>query len=157
MSSLATRVEPYQGFWADDTALNAVRMHCSDAAGQQTTAQPIESDPGIRGDWSGFERCPSGQHVVAIKVAVEPYQGIGDDIAADGVMALCSDGATELYNNNSLGFGGWSDWVRCPAGSAVCGFRIKIEQALAVDKTAMNDMQADCCSLQQTQAVSRIS
>jgi hypothetical protein len=147
-NSLATRVQPHQGFFVDDSGLNAVRMQCGNAAITQQQQDTIESHPGNRGVWSSFASCPAGLYTVGLQQQVEPKQGYGaDDTAANGLKALCSDGKTELYNNNSIGFGAWSAWVTCPAGSAVCGFRVKVEQGRAIDNTGMNDIQAECCKL----------
>lgn len=149
--SLSTRVQPYQGFFGDDSGLNAVRMQCSSSSSSAANVQQqqgvIESNPGNRGIWSGFASCPAGQYIIGLQQQVEPKQGYAqDDTAANGLKALCSDDKT-LDNNNSLGFGAWSEMVKCPAGSAVCGFRIKVEQGGAIDNTGMNDIQAECCKL----------
>jgi hypothetical protein len=153
-NSLSTRVQPYQGIFRDDSGLNAVRMQCSTAAAalqqqqQQQQQGVIESDPGNRGIWSSFASCPAGQFIIGLQQQVETKQGYTqDDTAANGLKALCSDGKTEVNNNNSLGFGAWSAWVKCPAGSAVCGFRVKVEQGMALDNTGMNDIQAECCKV----------
>jgi hypothetical protein len=108
----------------------------------------IESHPGNRGVWSGYASCPAGQYIIGIQQQVEIKQGYtADDTAANGLRALCSDGVTELDNKNGLGFGAWSGRVKCPSGSAVCGFRVKVEQGGALDNTGLNDIQAECCKL----------
>jgi hypothetical protein len=127
-------------------------MQCSGVAAnsqqQQQQQVPIESHPGNRGVWSGYASCPQGQYIIGIQQLVEVKQGYtADDTAANGLKALCSDGVAELDNNNGLGFGAWSAWVKCPVGSAVCGFRVKVEQGMALDNTGMNDIQAECCKM----------
>ena len=123
-------------------------MTCTDKQGM-IQATDLKPHDGWRGDWSTYSDCPGGQYITAFRLQVEEPQGaFRDDTAANTLEARCSDGVTVITHNNSLGFGTWSDWVSCPAGSAVCAFKIKIEQQGAVDNTAMNDIEMACCSLE---------
>jgi hypothetical protein len=36
--------------------------------------------------------------------------------------------------------------VSCPAGSAVCAFKVKTEGSGKADDTAMNDIEVACCT-----------
>ncbi len=53
-------------------------------------------------------------------------QGSGDDAAASDANFRCSDGG-ELTDMGGIGWGSFTDWQVCPAGSAVCGIRVQLE------------------------------
>lgn len=145
MNGFSARVQSAQGFWYDDTALNAVRATCSNEVGTQTAAGLIPSGGGGQtGSWQGYSTCPPGRHITAMRLQVEGSQGPADDTAANTLKVRCSDGTTEL-SHSSPGWGGWSGWVSCPVGTAVCAFKVKIEQPGAADPTALNDIELACC------------
>ncbi|KAF6254610.1 vitelline membrane outer layer protein I [Scenedesmus sp. NREL 46B-D3] len=147
MSGFSARVQSYQGIWKDDTSLNAVRASCSSRGGTQiaTGLIPGGNGAGNFGDWSPYSTCPAGKHVIAIAMQVEGWQRTADDTAANTFLGLCSDYSTVL-SHASPNFGSWSSWVYCPANTAVCAFKVRVEQASAADCTSLNDIEVACCA-----------
>lgn len=144
VTGLKTRVEPNQGS-GDDTGLNAVSLQCKNPAGS-ITATEILSYAGLWGTWSALSSCPGSTFAVAVALRVLPDQGSGDDIAADAVALTCSDNTTVLGTPNALGLGAWGPTARCPAGTAICGYKIRFAP-YGGDDTAMTDIVAYCCNL----------
>lgn len=87
-----TRVEKSQGGGRneDDTAMNTVRLICSDSA--QTS---ITSYQGQWGDWGTKAFCPEGKYICGFKTRVEKDLGGGklnkgnDDTALNGIEMYC--------------------------------------------------------------------
>jgi hypothetical protein len=82
------------------------------------------------------------------KLKIEGNQGSGDDTGANDVKFLCSNGA-EIAASNGGGWGSWGSYTSCPAGTAVCGLSIRLEdkQGSNGDDTAMNGLELHCCSM----------
>lgn len=134
--------------WLSCVSLPAVQTTCSNRRGT-TTATDVKPHDGWRGSWSTYATCPAGYHITALRLQVQAPQGVWrDDTAANTLQARCSDGrSTVLTHDNSNDIGEWSEWVTCPSGSAICAIKIKVEQQGAADDTALNDIEAGCCTL----------
>jgi vitelline membrane outer layer protein I (VOMI) len=146
--------EPSQGGGVrrgDDTALNSVALACYNRFNGIFQGY-ITSDSGPWGLWTDPAFCPgTNAPIVAAEMQVEPNQGGGnsnDDTAANDVRAWCADG-TFLDPPAYTGWGTWRGQVACPAGTAVCGMRTRVEanQGGGIsDDTALNGLSLICCT-----------
>ncbi|XP_069500317.1 vitelline membrane outer layer protein 1 homolog [Ambystoma mexicanum] len=135
------KVQRRQGKLKDDTALNGIRLHCS----QEDSArkiQDVESESGRLGSWTTPVWCPRG-FLVAFSLRVESPQGpLGDDTAANNIKFKCSEGHEVEGLGQSWGlYSSWSD--RCSV--AICGLETRLESERKTDNTGLNDVRFYCC------------
>lgn len=144
VTGMKTRTQPDQGPTGDNTGLQAISMACSTATGVSTG--DIRPHPGLLGNWSGPTACPAGHRVNAFMLRTKPAGG--DDIAAAAIRLKCTDESTILDTPGSLVLGTWpSAWTSCPAGSALCGFKVLFEPDQGSgDDTALNSVTGICCT-----------
>ena len=116
----------------DDTALNAIRLTCSDGV-------VLQSAEGWWGDWLNYTE--SENKIVGVSLRSERSQGDGDDTATNGVKFKDVNGKYYFPGN-----GYWGDWVfaACPNGSSVIGFRTQVEPRIDGDDTALNRVEFIC-------------
>ena len=139
-------VEPSCGDICDDTALNSVRIFCSELSGQEVGS--VTSKKGNFGGWNNPLRCgESGSFITGVQFkservslcfSAEPgviviaslcqetvrMRGDSrhlDETAGNNVNMACSHGS--VLAGNGENFGTWSNFEMCPEGSAVCGIR----------------------------------
>jgi hypothetical protein len=147
-SGFALKVEPDQGPGVrrgDDTALNAVRLYCSDSNGM--IIDVIQSNEGDWGNWTEPEFCNTGNYLRGFRLRVEPPQGGGDndDTAANDVEFVCDNG-TSLRVSMPLGrWGIFGDFAYCLNGASIDGIRSNVEpHVVDGDDTALNDIRLRC-------------
>jgi len=122
----------------DDTALNAIKLTCSDG-------NTITSDQGPWGTWRDVQTCHSKRFIDQVQFRQEERQGNGDDTAANGVRFRCNDGSGYDYTPGDGYWGTWSAWGICPPGSAVFGIQTKVEhQQGDGDDSALNGVRFFC-------------
>ncbi|XP_060556068.1 vitelline membrane outer layer protein 1-like [Ruditapes philippinarum] len=143
-------------FAGDDTALNAIKLICTDKSGHPT-GNGITSGQGSFGDWGKTETCNQPYHsanfLTAFTLQVEKPQGGGDDTSANFVKFYCRDLAGErnetvLYRPPGTGhWGTYGEWSEsCANGTAICGLTTKIESVQnSGDDTSLNDVVFYCC------------
>jgi hypothetical protein len=130
----------------DDTALNGIRLKCGTRVRDQVIKE-ITSSTGPWGGWEDAGLCYQG-YVIGAKLRIEPWQGGGDDTGAVDAEFLCSDRLETLTGTTHHPWGGWTEFQICPAGSAICGLKTKVEANQAGgDDTALNDAVFYCCTL----------
>lgn len=138
---------------SDDTALNAIRLRCGQdgvPVGEATSGQ------GAWGSWHSVtgESCEVGEYLIGAKMMIEPKQGSGDDTAANNVAFICTKGQ-QILVNHAAQFADWSKLQVCPADTAICGLRTRVEapqddlsdlfNPIIGDDTALNDVKFICC------------
>ncbi|XP_034270900.1 vitelline membrane outer layer protein 1-like [Pantherophis guttatus] len=132
------KVQPSQGLGADDSALNGIRLHCSDG-------KEIESTTGDAGDWGKVVKCSSG-NLMSFALRVEKYLGAADDTAANNIKFTCQD--QKVLKTSSTTWGKYGEWSESCKTGALCGIKTKVEPSSTSkfkDNTGLNDVQFVCC------------
>jgi len=147
VNKMQLKIEPIQGgdkFLGprnDDTALNAIKLWCSNG-------KIITSTQGGWGHWQESKRCRTAHHIKGAKLRSEKHQKGGDDTTANGLKFDCTDGST-----HSPGDGFWGDWSlaeSCPHGSAVYGIQTRVEAGCGkCDDTALNSVKFFCAKVKE--------
>ncbi|XP_078524506.1 vitelline membrane outer layer protein 1 homolog [Lissotriton helveticus] len=135
------KVQKPQGKLRDDTALNGIRLHCSQDSSAKKI-QDVQSGAGRLGSWTTPVWCPRG-FLTAFSLRVESSQGIGDDTAANNIKFRCTEGHVVEGQGLSWGnYGPWSD--NC--SKAICGLETQMESERGLsDDTGLNDVRFYCC------------
>jgi hypothetical protein len=129
---------------ADDSALNGVALDCYNKSDWAYRGY-VQSQVGGFGGWTAAQYCAI-QPVVGGEMKIESPQGSGDDTAANRLDAMCADGQW-LEPQAYTSWGTWRGFVGCPAGTAVCGVKTRVELAGA-DDPSLNGGQCACCTFQ---------
>jgi hypothetical protein len=105
----------------------------------------ITSSEGAWGGWSERKDCGDRKSYIAgARLRIEPPLGAGDDTGGVAIELWCSNGVK--LSNGSHGWGAWKDWSYCPADTAICGIKTKVEASQGGgDDTALNDVELQCC------------
>ena len=150
---VAAKSQAAQGGSSDDTALNGVRLSCSDLRTGAFTGT-ITSKTGGWGSWSASKtvqpNITGNPFVNGIMRMESPRGGTSDDTAANAIKLGMFLGGDEIQ---PAGQRGWGDWElfsdRCPIGTAICGIQTKVEAVqggLFPDNTALNGVAIACCN-----------
>jgi len=142
---LSHKSEPSQG-GGDDTALNGIALNCNN----RVTGAFTGSATSATGPWGSFlavAMCPNTNAPLTFgNLQLEASQGIGDDTSANRISGTCKDG-TQINPISNTAWGTWRGWVGCPAGTAVCGIRTRVEGSKGLDDdTALNGVELQCCA-----------
>lgn len=128
--AIQLRIESPDG---DDTALNAIRLTCSDGT-------VLVSNEGPWGSWR--TKVWSNNYIIGVKLRTERGQGGGDDTAANGLRFVDCNG--KWYYPGDGYWGDWSNTVYCPKGTVIRGFVTKNEAPISGDDTALNQVIFYC-------------
>ncbi len=141
--------EPNQGVAGDDTALNGIRLNCNDRNTGAWTAN-VTSSTAAWGSWLGVAMCPQNSIESPLtqgNVQLESSQGVLDDTAANRMAGSCRLGGANVQPASNTTWGTWRGWAACPAGTAVCGIRTRVEASQGIDDdTALNGVKLECCA-----------
>ncbi|XP_058271869.1 vitelline membrane outer layer protein 1-like [Hemibagrus wyckioides] len=145
-TGFSLKVEPRQGTFRDDTALNAIALHCSKPKGLNSivgSSTTIKSTEGSWGSWSQPFWCSRGV-LKSFQLRVEKKQGLGDDTAANNIRFQCS--TDQVLEGNGMSWGSWGSWSPLCGGTGICGIQTKVEAPQGKkDDTSLNDVRFDCC------------
>jgi hypothetical protein len=141
-SGYRMRVETPQGK-GDDTALNGIWFDCQ--KWERTKLNELLVDRGLYGTEHGYARCKNGP-MNGMNLRFEKSQGSGDDAGATDIEASCVSGE-QIHAPG--GIEKWGDLLgmkHCPAGTAVCGARVRTESSRGKgDDTTLNGLELSCC------------
>ncbi|CAF0909460.1 unnamed protein product [Brachionus calyciflorus] len=131
-----TKLDPFQGTFYDDTALNCVELICSNG-------KRLKSSESQWGSWNtNFKNCSSGQKVNGFSYGMEQNQGTGDDSATNVIRLKCTDNSIiqskEGHEYTTI------ISILCPYG-VIVGLRTQINQNInAEDNTGLNNVEFIC-------------
>ncbi|CAC5405144.1 unnamed protein product [Mytilus coruscus] len=142
------KIEGNQGGDGDDSALNAIRLQCSnpDWKDSNNISVTIIGKEGPFGMWKDVAMCPYGEVMVSFPIHCESLTN-GDNSASNYVRFKCRNidspssgtilGTSVLWGD----YGAWSEY--CAVGSAICGIKVRIQlpQGVIIDDSALKDVQ----------------
>ncbi|XP_030645794.1 vitelline membrane outer layer protein 1 [Chanos chanos] len=138
-TGFSLKVEYYQE-GGDDTAVNGIRLHCTQPGRDDSTR--VESTSGTWGEWTRTQFCPFGS-LKSFQLNVEP-QHDGDNTAVNNIRFKCS-GITML-EGYGMDFGDWGRWSSECSYGGICGIQTRVEPyQWNIDNTGLNDVQFFCC------------
>ena len=131
----------------DDTALNAIRLTCTDG-------KVLKSKEGGWGSWQSYIQSDENRYkykynrITSVKLRSEPrmrdtWYRSADNTAANGIRFR--DGNGKNYNPGDGNWGDWGSWASCPTGSYIVGFRTYVvPHRGSGDDTALERVQFKC-------------
>eukprot|EP00727_Mastigamoeba_balamuthi_P013146 m51a1_g8454 hypothetical protein (739) ;mRNA; r:406705-409478 len=149
-AGLSTKSQAAQGSAADDTAANALRLHCRSPSAPDAAPVPGPvSSEGPLGSWDEPLLCPAQAYVAGFRLRRERPQGKGDDTAVNQAMILCRAlGSSQLLGPygpaGKTAWGEWTEDVVCPDGTYASGLQTQLEAPGTGDDTALNGLALDC-------------
>jgi hypothetical protein len=142
--------EAPQGGSADDTAANAISLHCFNRYSGVFT-DFVESSQGPWGGWFPTTYCPNGMSnpLNGGQLLTEAPQGSGDDTVVNRIAVSCKQFSGFPYDvQANTSWGAWTGLVNCPTGTQVCGIKTRVlgSQGSGVDDSALNGVDFACCN-----------
>lgn len=142
------KVESHRGKKSrqDDTAVNGIKLYCSDSKKSSVT-----SSVGPWGNWREGKSC-NGSFLKSAAMSFEPHEADIDDTATNSVRFKCSNGAS-IQASGSSPWGEWMPYRTCPDKviqekryrTVISGIRTRIEPRLGKgDDTALNGVKYSC-------------
>ncbi|XP_074838998.1 vitelline membrane outer layer protein 1 homolog [Carettochelys insculpta] len=127
----------------DDTALNGIRLICSNGSTIQSTVGPW-------GHWGLVKKCPCNHRLMRFRLRTQQCQGLKDDSGATNIEFECTDG-TELRGQGCC-WGTWGPQSNPCGQEGICTIATKVEPPKGKgDDTALNDVYFRCCNQPQPQ------
>jgi len=161
------KVEDNCGALCDDTALNGVKLYCTNTNGEGKAE--LTSYIGGFGHWAKNHFCQPSEHTdskpssggssIQTGAFIRGFQFRSehetravnktrhvDETAGNNLNGACIGG--DVLTGDGTSWGLWSHYVLCPSDSAVCGLKTQVEsnQGLS-DDTALNQITFYCCAL----------
>ena len=143
------------GMFADDSALNGVKIYCKSKDGQQSG--DVTSGMGGDGSWTDQQGCEKEKEfLVGYRFRSEVRSSNADDNwFGENIDIKCQKGDVlkgedfVLDHGKLANDGQWSSWGSCKPGSAICGIKTKIypKQSAGYDDVGLTDITFLCCKL----------
>ncbi|CAL8129050.1 unnamed protein product [Orchesella dallaii] len=137
--------ESFYGPFADDTALNSIKLFCGDPFRPDTAV--ITSTVSPWGEEGNIYSCYPG-FLNGFQLRVEENQGSGDDTATNNVRFYCTNLPTpnDYVEGDGLAFGSWGQVQHCYSNQVVCGIQTQVEPYQGDnDDSALNNVLMECC------------
>jgi hypothetical protein len=112
------KTEKFQSPFVDDTAMNGLRLFCSDSDASVT------SNEGVWGDWKNTYKCDNEGQIKGFQLRSEDG-GQVDNTAANNIKMICTSG--ETHEGDGLQFGSYRGIHVCADNFVVCGIKTQIE------------------------------
>jgi len=138
VSSVKTKTLEDQGFFRDDSALNALELRCSDG-------RVLKSAEGSKGTWSTPISVPKGLKEVTMRDGSEGGHG-----AASIKFKDCT--GTEIKPGEQFDdtWGEYLDWKSCPENTVIAGFRSKVfDGSFFRGSSGVNKIEFHCSQLDE--------
>ncbi len=145
------QVDPDQGDFSDDSALNSICLVCND-----DDATEICSKRGFWGKWGQSQVCSQGFISAAFKW--EANQHASDDTAGNDLALYCNDATETEFRVHGVSIPGWGNWENsqgawrvkqhCWLFTRICGIQTRVEekQGYSKDDSALNGVRLKCCN-----------
>lgn len=119
----------------DDTALNAIRLECSNG-------QTLYSKEAPWGHW--YESPYSSEGFTSADFLLEGNQRSGDDTAANNLELVTPNGRSMIVGPTY--WGDWQGTQRCTYNKKIVGFKTRVEDSCGgdCDDTALNGVKFYC-------------
>lgn len=151
VGGMRLKIEPAQGEYEDDTALNGIQLYCVNM--DWILSGHISSARGPWGTYGSSKYCTQG-FAHGYKLRAQNGQGAGDDVGAVDFQLQCTNfngGISYVINSyyrHRLNWGTWSAEQNCPSKTAVCGITTQVEPGQGRgDDTALNNVALACCKI----------
>lgn len=165
-SGYSMKVEASRGPDGDDTAVNGIKLYCTNVKGTRTSN--ITSKVGPWGTWREGTNCPVSSFIQSVAMKYEKHATDIDDTGTTSIRFKCTNGAL-IQASGTMKWGTWGPFIKCPSKelridtknkegkivtivkmfqTAVNGIRTRVERSLGDgDDTALNGVEYSCAIL----------